>query len=81
MVDRLKEMREKVKNEMLYIPRGDGPQMDFRMLYWKMRMQSLGKKAAGRETKADVIRKAEKRLREEYPDYQPQYNKEYFSSK
>jgi len=81
MVDRLKEMREKVKNEMLYIPRGDGPQMDFRMLYWKLRMQSLGKKAAGRETKADVIRKAERRLREEYPDCQPQYKKEYFSSK
>jgi len=81
MVDRLHVMREKVKNEMLYIPRGDGPQMDFRMLYWKMRMHSLGKKAAGKEAKADVIRSAERRLQKQYPDYRPQYNKEYFSSK
>ncbi|MGI0012891.1 MAG: hypothetical protein ACREBU_05530 [Nitrososphaera sp.] len=78
---KLKEMREKVKEEMKHIPKGDEPQMEFRMIYWSLRMNSLGKKAgpARASTKGDVLKKAAEHLTKYHPDYKPYYDKEFFN--
>jgi len=41
---KLKQMREKVMRELEHIPDWPKPQKDLRMVYWSLRMHSLGKK-------------------------------------
>ena len=45
MNEKLKAIREQVKAEMEHIPRGGPAQNELRMIYWPLRMNSLGKKA------------------------------------
>lgn len=77
MFDKLKQMRDQVKREMELIPRGPEPQMEFRMLYWTLRMRSLGKKGRG-ETRTEVIKQAREHLRKYYPNFVPAYDVNYF---
>jgi hypothetical protein len=78
MSTKLKEMREQVKAEMNHIPKGDLAQNEFRMMYWGMRMHSLGKYSVKKESKSDVIKKAEEQLKMSFPEYKPMYDKEFF---
>jgi hypothetical protein len=65
MTDRLKTMRQQVKEEMEHIPRGNLPQNELRQVYWGLRMNSLGKKAKEPETKEDVLKKSIENVRKE----------------
>jgi hypothetical protein len=78
MTDRLKTMRQQVKEEMEHIPRGNLPQNELRQVYWGLRMNSLGKKAKEPETKEDVLKKSIENVRKEYRDFEFQYDAEYF---
>jgi len=76
---KLKEMRNQVKQELDYIPRGDLPQNEMRMIYWLMRMNSLGKKAKGNETKEGILKNAIEDVRKTYSDFEPKYDKSFFN--
>jgi hypothetical protein len=79
MNEKLKGMRELVKSEMKHIWRGDYAQNELRMFYWPLRMNSLGKKRAKMiETKEGILKKAIEMVRKTHPDFEPQYNKEFF---
>jgi len=78
MTSKLKEMREQVKKELEHIPRGNTPQNELRMLYWPLRMHSLGKKAKSDETKEEVLRRSIERIKEDCRDFAPQYDKKIF---
>ena len=80
MSNKLKEMRNQVKQELVYIPRGDFPQNELRMIYWLMRMNSLGKKATGNETKEGILKIAIEDVRKTYPDFEPNYVKSFFKT-
>ncbi len=74
---KLKKIREKAKREMKYIPRGDEPQNILRMIYWNIRLNSLGKNPKF-ETKEDCLKYAIKEVTKEYPEFKPRYNKNFF---
>ncbi|MCD6559326.1 MAG: hypothetical protein J7K57_05575 [Palaeococcus sp.] len=42
-IQKLKEIRGKVKEELDHIPRGNEAQNMLRMVYWNARLNSLGK--------------------------------------
>jgi len=75
---KLRGIREKVKKELKYIPRGDIYQNELRMAYWLFRMHSLGKKAKVKETKEDVLKKSIEAVKRDYPDFIPTYDKNFF---
>lgn len=81
MNNKLKEIREQVKKELEYIPRGNTPQNELRMYYWPLRMHSLGKKAKFNETKDEVLKKSIEAIRKDYPDFVPQYDENFFKLK
>jgi hypothetical protein len=54
---RAEAIREQVKAEIEHIPRGSSAQNELRMIYWPLRMNSLGKKAKAAETKKDIKRR------------------------
>jgi hypothetical protein len=74
---RLKEMRQIVKEELEYIPRGDAPQQELRMFYQMLRMHSLGKKGKG-ESKEEVLKEAIASVRGYYPYFKPRYDEKRF---
>lgn len=81
MNNKLKEIREQVKKELEYIPRGNISQNELRMCYWTLRMHSLGKKAKSNETKKEILKKSIERTKKNYSDFDPQYDKGYFKLK
>lgn len=78
MNEKLKAIREQVKAEMEHIPRGNSAQNELRMIYWPLRMNSLGKKAKAVETKEDILKKAIDEVKQTYGDFKPQYNENFF---
>jgi len=75
---KLKLMREMVKRELKHIPRGSLIQNELRMLYWIMRMNSLGKKTTVKKTAKEVLEDCIVYLRKDHPDSEFQYDKEFF---
>lgn len=78
MNEKLKEMREQVKDEMNHIPRGDNAQNELRMIYWPLRMNSLGKKGKTDETRESILKKAIDEVKKSYHDFKPQYDSQFF---
>lgn len=76
-VQKLREIRGKVKAELNHIPRGDEAQNMLRMVYWNARLNSLGKKPRFRN-KEECLKYAIKLVREAYPEFKPQYDREFF---
>jgi hypothetical protein len=68
---RAEAIREQVKAEIEHIPRGSSAQNELRMIYWPLRMNSLGKKAKAAETKEDIIKKAIVEVKKTYRDSSP----------
>jgi len=81
MVNKLKEIREQVKKEIEHISRGNQPQNYLRMYYWPLRMNSLGKKAKNNETKEEVLKKSIEAVKNDYPDFTPQFDEKFFTLK
>ncbi len=81
MTNKLKEMREQVKKELEYIPRGNLPQNELRMYYWPLRMNSLGRKAKSSETKENILNKSIETVKKDYPDFIPQFDRKFFKMK
>ena len=77
---KLKRMREKVKKELEHIPRGSLTQNELRMLYWMMRMNSLGEKATTKKTAKEILEECITYLRKDHPAFEFQYNKEFFTT-
>jgi hypothetical protein len=78
MNEKLKEMREQVKDEIDHIRRGDYVQNELRMIYWSLRMNSLGKKAKAKETKESILEIAVEEVMKDHPDFKPQYDSDFF---
>ena len=81
MNNKLKEIQEQIKEELNHIPRGNTPQNELRMLYWSLRMHSLGKKAKANETKEEVLKKSIEAIKKDYPDFVPQFDEKFFKLK
>ena len=86
MNTKLREMREKVKKELEYIPDWPKPQKDLRMAYWFFRMHSLGKKAKTQKSAKQVLeecidhlKKNEGTYYKKGSDHEFQYDKKFFS--
>jgi len=80
MSDILKAMRNQVKEELNHISRGDLPQNEMRMVYWLMRMNSLGKKRKGDQTKEDILKIAIADVKKTYHDFEPKYDSSFFNA-
>lgn len=79
MNEKLKEMREQVKDEMKHIHPGDYAQNELRMIYWPLRMNSLGKKAkTTNESKESILKKAIELVKKDHPEFKPQYDSDFF---
>ncbi len=81
MMEKVIEMRKKVKSELEYIPRGGMPQNLLRSAYSAMRMHSLGKKAEKEMTPKEVLEKSVEMVKKNYPDFEPSCNKGFFGTK
>ncbi|SNQ60659.1 hypothetical protein [Candidatus Methanoperedens nitratireducens] len=79
--NKLKEMREQVKEEMEHIPRGNPLQNMLRLYYQPLRMNSLGKKSQIDATKEDILLQSIDAVKEEHPEFTPQYNSKFFIMK
>ncbi len=78
-IDKLGKMRETVQEELKHIP-GDNPgQKRLRQVYWMLRMNSLGKKSAGNQSKEDILRESIKTTKQSLPDFKPNYDKTEFN--
>jgi hypothetical protein len=76
----LKEMRNKVLQELEQIEKTPRPQQsDLRMVYFTSRMHSLGKKAKGEKSAADVLRECIEFLRKDNPNVEFRYNQAFFA--
>ena len=79
------KMRNKVKEELEYIPTGDIKQNMLRQLYFTIRMNSLGKKAKYPDDKNEVLKIAieheKEYLKKEGETFKPEYDKNYFKIK
>jgi hypothetical protein len=73
-----KTIREIVKEEISHIPRGNAAQNELRMLYWPLRMHSLGKKAITHKTKKEILIEAINATKTSYPDFMAKYDEEFF---
>jgi hypothetical protein len=73
-------IRDKVKEEIKNIPRGNAPQNELRMFYWPLRMNSLGKKSKTPKTREAVLIEAINEVKKTYPDFKPKYDKEFFKT-
>ncbi len=78
----LKEMREKVLEELDYVDKRPRPQQSYlRMAYFVSRMHSLGKKADGKKSAFDVLRECIQSLKSDHPDFDFKYDKAFFRAK
>tara|TARA_Y100000310_G_C20422813_1_gene687486 strand:- start:3 stop:263 length:261 start_codon:yes stop_codon:yes gene_type:complete len=82
---KLIEMRNKVKEELEYIPTGDIKQNMLRQIYFTIRMNSLGKKAKYPNDKKRILRIAieheKEYLKKKGEIFKPNYDKNYFKIK
>jgi len=76
--DKLKKMREQVKEELNHIRRGSILQNIFRGSYQAFRMHSLGKHAKAKFTKEEVLSKSIEMIKKDNPEFEPDYDKKYF---
>jgi len=79
MSNKRKKMIEKVKAKLEHIPKGPGPQNELRLIYNMSRMRSLGKKAKSKQTAKEVLEGCMSRLKDDYPDFQFNYDEDFFS--
>jgi hypothetical protein len=76
---RLTDMRSQVRMELAHITDWPKPQQsELRMLYWLRRMHGLGKKAQGNKTAFKVLQECIERLKQDYPDFEFQYDGAFF---
>lgn len=79
--EKLRKMRETVSEELKHIPRGPIEQNMFRGLYQAVRMESMGKKAQTPNSKEGVMKACLDHYKKTYPDFDVQYDKEFFFGK
>lgn len=77
---KLIDMRAKVRAELAHIPDWPEPQRELRMLYWNLRMASLGRKRQVEGTALDIVERCIDRLRSDHPDHTFEYDAAYFKS-
>ncbi len=77
---RLPEMREKVRAELAHIPDWPAPQRELRMVYWSMRMASLGRKRQVEGNALDIVQRSIATLKDHHPAHTFQYDEGYFRS-
>lgn len=79
---KLMEMRNKVKEEIEHIPKGDFKQNMLRQLYFSIRMNSLGKKAKYPDNRNEVLKIAIEHevdyWKKEGETFIPKYDRPYF---
>jgi len=84
-INKIKKIREKIKEELIYIPRGNIFQNFLRQIYWNLRIKSLGHKKDIPNNKKKVLQLAIKQIKEmaknEGGVFVPQYDKEFFIGK
>lgn len=80
MPQKLNQMRAIVLRELEYIPNWPKPQGELRMVYWSRRMHSLGKKVNIQKTAKEVLEESIDYLKRDYPDFEFQYDEQFFSS-
>jgi len=78
MIQKLKQMRKEVANELIHIPDWPKPQKDLRMIYWRNRMHSLGKKVVKQKNASEVLSESILSLKDEYPDHIFTFDSEFF---
>ena len=81
MANKLKTMQEQVKDELEHIPDWPEPQGELRLLYNAYRMHSLSEKVAPKQTAKQVLDKCISRVKEDYPDFQPKYDEDFFNKR
>ena len=79
MNEKFKAIRVQVKAELEHIPRGNSDQNELRMIYWPLRMSSLGKKAKTAQTKESILKKAINEVKKSHHDFKPQYDSRFLS--
>lgn len=79
MPQTLKQMRATVLAELNRIPKGPAPQGELRMVYWILRMRSLGKRADRRKTAKEVLEESITSLKKDYPDIEFEYDQSFFN--
>ena len=80
MFEKLKTMRKRVLKELEHIPKGNNAQNELRLIYFNRRMHSLGRKVNEEKTAKDVLIESIARIKEDYPNFEPVYDKEFFES-
>jgi len=80
LFEKLKDMRQKVLEELEHIPRGNAAQNELRFIYFNRRMNSLGKKGKGEKTAKDILLECIAQVKKEYPSFKPIYDKDYFDN-
>ena len=78
MPQKLKQMREIVLRELEHIPKWPEPQGELRMVYWRRRMYSLGRKVNRQTTAKEVLDESIASLRADYPDFKFEYDERFF---
>lgn len=78
MPQNLKKIRAIVLTELSHIPKGPEPQGELRMLYWRRRMHSLGRKVDKQKAAKEVLQESLASLRREYPDFEFKYDEQFF---
>jgi len=79
MPQKLKKMRETVLTELQHIPQWPEPQRELRMVYWSLRMHSLGRKVEMKKTAKEVLEESITSVKRDHPDYNFQYDEQFFS--
>jgi len=79
MPQKLKQMREIVLAELKHIPKWPEPQRELRMVYWSLRMHSLGRKVDRQKTAKEVLEESIASLKRDYPDFEFEYDEQFFS--
>ncbi|MCG2718357.1 MAG: hypothetical protein L6408_05930 [Nanoarchaeota archaeon] len=78
---KLKKMREKVKEELDHISRGDFNQNLLRSAYWGIRLHGLGKKAEREISKEEALVNALKFIKKDTPNFCLRYDETFFDKK
>jgi hypothetical protein len=73
-------MRVKVRAELAHIPDYPAPQGDLRMVFWSMRMASLGRKRQVVGNAMEVLQQAIATVQPHHPHHKFQYDEAFFSS-
>ena len=76
--NKLKQMRETVLSELGHIPEWPKPQGELRMLYWGLRMHSLGKRVKIIKSAKEVLDECIVDLESQYPGAKFEYNRDFF---